>query len=585
MKFTEFGLRTEILSSLTALGFEDATPIQDKAIPHILSSKQDVLAFAQTGTGKTAAFSLPLLHHINTKNGQTQAIILCPTRELCLQISKDIERFSTHITGLRIAAIYGGASIEKQLYELRKGVHIVVGTPGRVIDMIERKALKLGNIEWLVLDEADEMLNMGFKEDIDTILAETPKEKQTLLFSATMSSSVERIAKTYMNNPCEIKVAQKNQGSDNVEHIYYMVNARDRFDLLKRLVDVHPDMYGIIFCRTKHETTEISSKLSAHGYAVEAIHGDLSQSQREQVLLRFRQKQTQLLVATDVAARGIDVKELTHVINYSLPDQLESYTHRSGRTGRAHSKGISIAIIHSKEKGRIRAIERQINKQFTEGRIPTGKEVCTAQLFHLLDNISQAEIKESAMEEYLPAIYEKFEHLDRDQLIKKFVAIEFNRFLSLYQHAPDLSASQKGGESDREPRERTRTAKEFTTFTINFGKQDLFTVKELFGLVNRQKSIRGAEIGNIAIRDQKTTFEIDSTFAQSVLVYFNQSHCMGKKVVAEKTEGGASYDQDAYAQPRKKERSFGKRSQSGGRKDRPYRQDRQGGNGRKRRYT
>lgn len=527
MNFTDFGLRSEILSSLSDLGFETPTPIQEKAIPQILSSRQDVLAFAQTGTGKTAAFSLPVIHHIDTASSQTQVIILCPTRELCLQITKDIEQFSSHMMGLRIASIYGGASMDKQLYALRKGAHIVVGTPGRVVDMIKRKALKLGTIEWLILDEADEMLNMGFKEDIDLILGETPENKQTLLFSATMPTSLESIAKKYMKNPIEIRVANKNQGSDNVEHVYYMTHAKDRFEVLRRLVDVHPDMYGIIFCRTKNETTDIASKLTGHNYSAEAIHGDLSQSQREQVLARFREKHTQLLVATDVAARGIDVKELTHVINYSLPDQLESYTHRSGRTGRAHNKGISIAIIHTKEKGRIRAIERHIGKQFTQGVIPTGKDICRAQLLQLIDTVDTIEVNEDHIAPYLPSIYEKFEHLDRDELIKKFVSVEFNRFLSLYAQSPDIVTvsyeSNLGGRQHKEDMS-------FTKFEINLGKKDSFTMKDFFGLVQRQKSIRGAEIGKITIGDSNTTFEIDSSFAQMVLTYFNQSHCLGKKV-------------------------------------------------------
>ncbi len=439
--FKELGLNSTIIKALTDLGYENPTEIQLKAIPQVLSSSNDLKAFAQTGTGKTAAFSLPIIEQIDIESNDTQAIILSPTRELAIQIAKNINEFSVHLKGLKTAAVYGGANIEEQIRKLKKGVQIIVGTPGRTVDLINRKQLKLSNIKWLVLDEADEMLNMGFKDELDKILAATPKEKQTMLFSATFPKEVESIAKNYMHNPVEITAGKKNIGADQVSHQYYVVSERNRYAALKRIADVNPDIYSIIFCRTRRETQEIADKLIKDGYNADALHGDLSQAQRDSVMQKFRKKHLQILVATDVAARGLDVTDLTHVINHKLPDQIEYYTHRSGRTGRAGKEGISIAIVTGREKGKLRPIERLIGKTFDKTPVPTGKEICQNQLFKLIDKVHDIKINDAEINEFLPSIYEKLEGLDREELIKRFVSLEFNTFLSYYENAPDLNDS------------------------------------------------------------------------------------------------------------------------------------------------
>ncbi|SDW79862.1 ATP-dependent RNA helicase DeaD [Lutibacter oricola] len=519
--FKDLGLNENIIKALTDLGYENPTEIQEKAIPQVIASKDDLKAFAQTGTGKTAAFSLPILEQIDTESKNTQAIILSPTRELALQIANNIEEFAKHIKGFRVAAVYGGANIEEQIRKLKKGVHIVVGTPGRTVDLINRRQLKLSNVEWLVLDEADEMLNMGFKDELDKILAATPDEKQTLLFSATFPREVESIARNYMYNPVEITSGEKNKGSDQVSHQYYVVSERNRYAALKRIADVNPDIYSIIFCRTRRETQEIADKLIKDGYNADALHGDLSQTQRDGVMDKFRKKHLQILVATDVAARGLDVNDLTHVINHKLPDQIESYTHRSGRTGRAGKEGISIAIVSGREKGKLRPIERIIGKKFVSTPIPTGKEICQNQLLKLIDKVHDIEVNEDQITEFLPSIYEKLEGLDREELIKRFVSLEFNTFLSYYQNAPDLNDSdQMRGQDSRGKR---RDDENMTRFFINIGRKDKLNPARLIGLINDQQIAKNIEIGQIEILDTFSFFELDKNYTKETISSFEEN--------------------------------------------------------------
>jgi ATP-dependent RNA helicase DeaD len=536
--FKELGLNNNIIKALTDLGYENPTEIQEKSIPQVLSSKSDLKAFAQTGTGKTAAFSLPILEQIDTKSNQTQAIILSPTRELAIQIAKNISEFSSHMDGFRVAAVYGGSNIDEQIRKLKKGAHIVVGTPGRTVDLINRKQLKLANVQWLVLDEADEMLNMGFKDELDKVLAVTPKEKQTLLFSATFPKEVESIAKNYMNKPIEISAGQKNKGADKVTHQYFIVSERNRYNALKRIADVNPDIYSIVFCRTRRETQEIADKLIKDGYNADALHGDLSQAQRDSVMKKFHQKHLQLLVATDVAARGIDVDDLTHVINHKLPDQIESYTHRSGRTGRAGKEGISIAIINLREKGKLRPIERLIGKKFIHTPIPTGKEICQNQLLKLIDKIHDIKINETQINEFLPSIYKKLEDLSREELIKRFVSLEFNAFLSYYQNAPDLNESQHLQNDRRDSRGKSRNDENMSRFFINIGRRDNLSPAKLIGLINDQKIANNIEIGQIEILDTFSFFELDKNYQDETIKTFKQNDVDfdGRSVNVEITE-------------------------------------------------
>ncbi|CAM1355260.1 DEAD/DEAH box helicase [Tenacibaculum ascidiaceicola] len=535
--FLDLGLQEPINKALTDLGYEKPTVIQEKAIPQIISSKEDLKAFAQTGTGKTAAFSLPIIELIDQTNVSTQAIILSPTRELAVQIGKNIEDFSKYLPNLKVATVYGGANIDEQIRKLKKGVQIVVGTPGRTVDLIKRRALKLGNIQWLVLDEADEMLNMGFKDELDQVLDATPDSKQTLLFSATFPREVEAIAKNYMTNPVEITSGQKNQGSDNVSHEYYLVNEKTRYPALKRVADLNPDIYGIVFCRTRRETQEVANNLIRDGYNADSLHGDLSQAQRDSVMEKFRKKNIQILVATDVAARGLDVNNLTHVINHKLPDQIENYNHRSGRTGRAGNKGISIALVSKKEQGRLRPIERIIKKQFVHTPIPSGKEICQNQLFHLIDKVHNTEVNTDQIEGFLPGIYEKLEDLTREELIQKFVSLEFNTFLSYYENAADLNnLSSKDNSRGRSSSEN------MTRFFINLGRKDRLNPAKLIGLINDQNIGDKIEIGAIDILDTFSFFEIDKNFEKETLDAFaaNDPDFNGRSVNIEITKNDRS---------------------------------------------
>ena len=456
--FTHFELNNRLMKSIKELGFKKPTPIQSKVIPHLLGSNQDLIATAQTGTGKTAAFGLPLLQLTDTNNDSIQTLILCPTRELCLQIGKDLSTYSKYLKNINTLPVYGGAKIDKQIRSLKKRPQIIVGTPGRTKDLIRRKKLFLGNIKRLILDESDEMLSMGFKDDLEFIIKSASEEKQILLFSATMNSKVSAVTKKYMKNSLKISVASVNRAAENVDHLFYMVQARDRYEVVKRIADMNPDIYGIVFCRTRRETKEVANKLMNDHYNADTIHGDLTQNERDDVMMRFRKRKLQILVATDVAARGLDVEELTHVINYNLPDDDEIYVHRSGRTGRAGRNGISIAIIHGREHHRIKEIERKSSISFKKQRVPNGLEICKKRLYTLIDKIEKVKVNEDQIEQFLPYIYDKLNWLDREQLIKHFVSTEFNRYLSYYRDARDINIESHGREkvNRKKPKRKRR---------------------------------------------------------------------------------------------------------------------------------
>ncbi len=512
--FADTGLHDKLLNAVQELGFEEPTPIQAKVIPHLLTSGRDLIAFAQTGTGKTAAFGLPALHLTNIEDRRTQTLVLCPTRELCMQITNDLISYSKHMKSIGIVAVYGGASIETQIRALNKGAQIVVATPGRAKDLINRRKLLLGNVERVVLDEADEMLSMGFKDDLDAILAMTPQKKQTLLFAATMSKEIIAITKKNMDNPVEISAALVNTGAENVRHLYYMVQAKDRYEVLKRIADINPNIYGIVFCRTRRETKEIANKLMQDGYNADALHGDLSQAQRDEVMGRFRIRQLQILVATDVAARGLDVTDLTHIINYNLPDDNEIYIHRSGRTGRAGKSGISIAIIHTRDNRKIKDIENKFRITFTKELVPGGKDICKKQLYSLIDKIEKVEVDDKQIEPFLPAIYNKLEWLSREELIKHFVSAEFNRFLSYYKDAMDINipehqkVNEKGQREKRGRNDKRRTS--FSRLYINVGSKNSLNPARLIGLINNGLDSGDAEIGKIEILKKFSFFEIEN---------------------------------------------------------------------------
>ena len=537
MKFKEIGLNKNIQKAIEDLNFKILTPIQQEAIPYLLENETDLIALAQTGTGKTAAFGLPILHKIEIKKKIPQAIILCPTRELCLQITKDIIEYSKYIKGVKITPVYGGANISTQIKSLKSGTQIVVGTPGRVIDLINRKSLQLKSIEFTILDEADEMLNMGFKDDLDIILAETPQKKQTLLFSATMPKEVMRISKSYMFNPKTIEVASRNEGAKNVEHHYYMVSARDKYQALRRICDLNPDIYGIVFCRTRRETANISDKLMQDGYNADAIHGELSQAQRDHVMGRFRKKKLQILVATDVAARGIDINELTHVINYNLPDDNEVYVHRSGRTGRAGNKGISIIIAHSKDGRKLKAIEKMIKHKLILKKIPNGDEICQIQLMKLIDKIVKSKVNHQ-IDKYIPTIEEKLAHLNKEDLIKHFVSTEFNRFLSFYKNAPDLNISINSKNHTAKKRENKTGYAEtgHTRFFINLGKDKNLKTHNLIGLINEYTKKRNIPIGKIDLMRKFSFFEVPSDFEKIILKELKNAVWNGNKIRVEKSQ-------------------------------------------------
>ncbi len=554
--FKETGLLPEILEAIEALGFENPTPIQEKVIPALINSTSDLIALAQTGTGKTAAFGLPIINQIDMQIREVQALVLCPTRELCMQITKDLESFSTKMRGFKTVAVYGGSSITTQLRDLKSGCQIVVGTPGRTLDLIKRKALKINTIKFLVLDEADEMLNMGFQEDLDAILQSSPDTKQVLLFSATMPKEIQRIAKKYMKDAVEISVGKRNAGADNVSHEYFTVNGRDRYAALKRIADVNPNIYGIVFCRTRMETKEVADKLISDGYNADALHGDLSQAQRDQVMGRFRSKNLQLLVATDVAARGLDVNELTHVINYNLPDDLEAYVHRSGRTGRAGKTGVSILIIHSRESKKIKELQQMTGKTFTKKMVPGGKEICEKQLFNLIDKFENIDINDAQIESFMPDIYKKLDWLSREDLIKRIVSVEFNRFVSYYQDAPDLNLTRTESSDSSDSREQRRQrGTTFSRFFINLGLRDNVNVSTLIGYLNRNLKGQKIEIGKVEIMKKFSFFEMDKIYEDEVLAAFKNADFDDKEVVIELSKPepvGAKKFQDEPTDRRKR---------------------------------
>ncbi len=525
--FEELGISKEIVLALVDLGFEVPMPVQEKVIPLLLGDKTDIVALAQTGTGKTAAYGLPLIQQTDTDNHLPQALILCPTRELCVQIAGDLNDFAKYVDDLKVLPVYGGSSMEVQIKALKKGVQIVVATPGRLLDLMRRRAIKLSSIHAVVLDEADEMLNMGFLDSINDILAEVPEDRNTLLFSATMPREVAVIAKNYMKNPVEITIGDRNAGAENIKHLYYTVHARDKYTALKRIVDFYPSIYGIIFCRTRIDTQEIADKLIADGYNAEALHGDLSQIQRDSVMQKFRIRHVQLLVATDVAARGLDVTDLTHIINYALPDDLSAYTHRSGRTGRAGKAGTSIAIINLKEKHLIRQIEKLISKPFVSAKVPGGREICEKQLFNLINKMENVEIEHAEIDPFLPSIYRKLEWLEKEDVIKRFVALEFNRFLEYYRNAKDINVYEEKGressrdkgnrESFRDKGSRGESRKEVTAFTrlvINAGKADGLYPNNLIELINANSPGKRIRIGDITLGKNDGVFEVDTEYAK-----------------------------------------------------------------------
>ena len=531
--FSNLGIRHDIVNAITELGFENPTPIQEQSIPVLLSGSNDFVGLAQTGTGKTAAFGLPILELLDFEENYPQALILCPTRELCLQITSDLKNYSKNMRNVNVVAVYGGANISDQLRQIKRGVQIVVATPGRMLDIINRKAIDFTQVQYVVLDEADEMLNMGFQEDIDSILSTTPDDKKTWLFSATMPSEVRRIAKKYMTDPFELTMGTKNTGNANIEHEYYIVRARDKYAAFKRIVDFNPEIFGIVFCRTKIETQEIAEALIKDGYNADALHGDLSQQQRDKVMKRYRDRSLQLLIATDVAARGIDVNDVTHVINYSLPDEIENYTHRSGRTARAGKTGVSIAIINSKELGKIRHIERVIGKQFTKAEIPNGFDVCEKQLFALVHKVHNVEVNEDQIEQYIPRIMEEFKDLSKEEVIKRFASLEFNRFLEYYSKAPDLNVSdersfERGERPDRAF--RSSTSPGYTRLFMNLGSVDDFTRGDMLGFICNNTKISGKSVGKIDLKGVFTFFEVEDSAVNQVIEGFKSVDFQGRNV-------------------------------------------------------
>ena len=547
--FEELGVSEEIRRAIEELGFEQPMPVQEAVIPYLLGNGNDVIALAQTGTGKTAAYGIPVLQKVDPTQKETQALILSPTRELCLQIADDLSDFSKYIGGLHVAAVYGGASIEMQSRQLRKGAQIIVATPGRLIDLMKRGVAKLDTVNNVVLDEADEMLNMGFSESINAIFEGVPSDRNTLLFSATMSREIEKIAKSYLHDYKEIVVGSRNEGAEKVNHIYYMVHAKDKYLALKRIVDYYPSIFAIIFCRTKVETQEIADKLIRDGYNAEALHGDLSQQQRDLTMQKFRQHNVQFLVATDVAARGLDVDDLTHVINYGLPDDIESYTHRSGRTGRAGKKGTSISIIHTRERYKVKAIEKIIQKEFVDGTLPAAKDICSKQLYKVMDQILKVDVNEEEIEPFLKDIYRHFEYIDKEDIIKKIISMTFNRFLEYYANAPEIE-KPSGKRSDREGErgsrssrgERTRKAPRtpeagYKRLFINLGKDDGFYPGEVMQFIN--KNVHGRqEVGHIDLLGKFSYIEVPEKDANKVMKALNGTTYKKREVRCNDAEEG-----------------------------------------------
>jgi ATP-dependent RNA helicase DeaD len=552
INFEEMGFTPGILKAIQELGFEQPLPVQSKVIPHMLGGESDIIALAQTGTGKTAAFGLPLVQATDTEINSTQALILCPTRELCIQITGDLTDYSKYTGSLRILSVYGGASIDNQIRGLKKGAHIIVATPGRLIDLIGRGAARLNNVRTVILDEADEMLNMGFLDSINEILEEVPAGRRTLLFSATMSSEIASIARKYMNNPVEITIGTKNSSAENVSHAYYIVHARDKYKVLKRIADFEPDIYAIVFCRTRKETQEVASKLINDGYNADALHGDLSQAQRDAVMQKFRLRNLHMLVATDVAARGLDVDDLTHVINFSLPDDAEIYTHRCGRTGRAGKTGISISLVHLREKQNLQKIERLVKKSFKSMPIPTGSEICGKQLFNWISKLESVSTDHQEIEKFLPDIKLKLAGMDREEFIRRVVSLEFDRFLDDYRNGEDMSdiiaENDTSYERPGKRGSREKYSGNYTRLFINLGKSDGFYPEQLIELVNTNTKGRKVPIGKIDLLKSFSFFEVESGYADDLIKALNNAKFMNQKVAVEvaQPKNGKPENRDGY---------------------------------------
>ena len=576
--FKDLGLNEDLLHAITDLGFETPSDVQDKAIPILLDKDTDLVALAQTGTGKTAAFGFPMLQKINVESRTTQGLILSPTRELCLQITNELKLYGKYLKGLNVVAIYGGASITEQAREVKRGAQIIVATPGRMKDMISRNMVDISKIEYSVLDEADEMLNMGFYEDITDILSHTPKDKNTWLFSATMPKEVSVIANKFMYQPIEITVGNKNEGSDNVSHEYYLVNSRDRYQALKRLADANPDIFSVIFCRTKRDTQKVAEQLIEDGYSAGALHGDLSQNQRDLVMKSFRNQQIQMLVATDVAARGIDVDDITHVINYQLPDEIETYTHRSGRTGRAGKTGVSMVIISKSELRKIKSIERIIKKNFEKKEIPDGMEICEVQLMSLANKIHNTEINHE-IDKYLTSINQLFEDTTKDELIKKFFSVEFTRFFNYYQKSKDLNVSESRTDSSEGGRDYNLNSND-TRYFINVGSKDGFDWMKLKDFLKEILQLGRDDVFKVDVKESFSFFNTDAELQDKVLGFFKDFKYEGRFVNVEisedkggrKKSGKSGGRRDAGSRRRedkpRRERVSGSRASSGNRSDR-----------------
>lgn len=584
--FADLGINDTLISGIQELGFETPMPIQQEVIPTLLKNDSDIIGLAQTGTGKTAAFGLPILQTIDTEKKITQALVLAPTRELCIQIANDLKKYGKYIPKLNIATVYGGADMDRQIRDIKKGAQIIVATPGRMNDLLNhRKVIDISQIHTVVLDEADEMLSMGFQEELDAILEQTPDTKNTLLFSATMPREVMRLSKKYLFEPQEISVGERNTGSENVTHICYTVHEKDRYLALKRIVDFNPEIYGIIFCRTREETKTVAKKLIQDGYNVDALHGDLSQAQREAVMEKFRIKHLHLLTATDVAARGLDVKDLSHIINYNLPDEPVIYVHRSGRTGRAGKEGVSIAITNLREKRKLLEIQDILKKKFEYKAVPEGKHICEMQLFHLIDRMENIELDHEEIDPFLPRVYEKLAELDKEELIKRFVALEFNRFLEYYKNADDIHTPNKADRrNERKLRERKPSRKEretkgrsprerqqrtnrkqfpetgFTRFYINLGEKDKVSPSEIIGLINRSTRKRDIEVGRIDILRKFSFFEVDENYTFEILKHMNQANFNKKEIIVEVSKGVEEFEIFPEPGSRKTGKKFPKKS-------------------------
>jgi ATP-dependent RNA helicase DeaD len=554
MSFEALGIEASLLEGIQALGFTQPTPIQEKAIPILLSGTKDFVGLAQTGTGKTAAFGLPLLQLVDVEMRHPQALVVCPTRELCMQITKDLANFSTHKKSVRSTAVYGGASIGEQIRELKRGIHIVVATPGRLIDLIERKAINLENINYIVLDEADEMLNMGFREDIEFILGNTPNRNSIWLFSATMPNEVKQVSKRFMTTPAEITIGKMNAANVNIDHQYYVTSGVNRYQTVKRIIDFNPGIYGIIFTRTKADAQHITESLIREGYDIEALHGDLTQAQRDKVMARFREKSLQLLIATDVAARGIDVQGITHVINYELPDDPEVYTHRSGRTGRAGNSGVCISIVTQREAYRLRQIEKLINNRFHKLDIPSGKDVCRKQFFHFIDKLLKADISHGEYETYIPLLQEKFAAMSKEEILQRVAALEFDRFLQYYENAADLNArddrraertplSRDGAAGDRRSRDRDRSpagsgSGNYKKLFINLGIKDGFYKASFLQFILDLSDLKKEVLGRIDMKDMNSWVEVENSAAQHMIRAIDGKKFKGRKIRMNDADSG-----------------------------------------------